>query len=1281
MNKIDSVNINQYNDSSNLQCATARASCIQEQVQQQHLIHQLQAHNQMHMSQVQDSSHIQRLKVEDALTYLDQVKLSFGTQPHIYNEFLDVMKEFKTQSIDTSGVIHRVSNLFKDHPELIVGFNTFLPPGYKIELHPNDRVNVIFPNLSTSSFRLSSVIKPHSKAEGNHSSSITENKPEDTKTTPKTKEENKESVTVKTEEKKDKDVPVTVKVEEIEKSSNVPNATEEVTQENQKEEFNHAVNYVNKIKSRYHDQPEVYKSFLEILHLYQKGQKSLKDGVQTNVSVFTEAEVYAEVAKLFQNQQDLLEEFAQFLPESNSNTIMASVKSQNEKQVAGNGKQSSSGKQSSASGKQSPTTEKQSPNNRYEVKKSPSPSNSISKPVLPAKRANSMSSNIPNKKPRTRNPRFSSFSDAAKYGTLKEFSFFDKVRKALRSQEVYENFLRCIVLYNQQVVSRHELIFLVTPFLGKFPELIKWFKDLLGYKESGNNIEVIPSKVANQEYQRVNNDLAMEIDYSSCKKCGVSYRALPKNYVQPKCSGRTNLCKEVLNDTWVSFPSWSEDSTFVSSRKTQYEEYIYRCEDERFELDVVLETNLSAIRALEGVLKKIGRLPQEERSKFHLDDTLGGTSTVTHQRAIRRIYGDKSADIIEGLKKNPLVAVPLVLRRLKAKEEEWREAQKNFNKIWREQNEKYYLKSLDHQGITFKQNDIKFIRSKSLLNEIETLFEERHEQAEEGSEMPTGPNMVFEYKERSVLNDAANLIVHYVKRQSSIHKDDKQKIKVLIRKFIPEFFGLPPEDISDDEAEKVTEDDENSNTPTKNSDVKNSLNSPSSNNEESKYKRTNGKSNGTNTDKENNEEAKCNGAETESGTSSDKSMEAEAEPEKEPEAERSYSVKKKNPYNLIFANNNWYLFFRLHHILCERLTKLYRQSTIMNKEEDKEKKERKESVAIALHFKPKSEISLEEYYMTFIDMVKNLLDNNLESTQYEDVLREMFGIHAYVGFTLDKVVQNLVRQLQHIVSDEVCIKYMELYETLVKNGQAVGSYSTLACQIAAEIAYQKKAEQIQNDENCFKIILYTKDLRLTIELLDMEMDISEDPLEVNQWSGYVDDYVVGKVPELLSKENDALEKGENIFLNRNIHKWRHLAEIQSGSEERTESCMSAERSGRTAELTEGARSRSLSPMETVRQKAMEDMDILDNAECRFNVNSYKMLFVVRSESYLYKRRSLEKARQINKKFKERTSRKFNLWHKNWVNNNVSLEMNKSYFLRMYGSEVGTRTATQKEAQI
>lgn len=57
------------------------------------------------------------------------------------------------------------------------------------------------------------------------------------------------------------------------------------------------------------------------------------------------------------------------------------------------------------------------------------------------------------------------------------------------------------------------------------------------------------------------------------------------------------------------------------------------------------------------------------------------------------------------------------------------------------------------------------------------------------------------------------------------------------------------------------------------------------------------------------------------------------------------------------------------------------------------------------------EIEIEDYYPAFLDMIKNVLDGNMESTAYEDTLREMFGIHAYIAFTLDKVVTYAVRQV------------------------------------------------------------------------------------------------------------------------------------------------------------------------------------------------------------------------------------------------------------------------------
>lgn len=72
-------------------------------------------------------------------------------------------------------------------------------------------------------------------------------------------------------------------------------------------EFNHAINFVNKIKQRFNRRPDIYKSFLEILQKYQKEQKAIQD-------------VYAQVTILFRDAPDLLEEFKEFLPDTSGST-------------------------------------------------------------------------------------------------------------------------------------------------------------------------------------------------------------------------------------------------------------------------------------------------------------------------------------------------------------------------------------------------------------------------------------------------------------------------------------------------------------------------------------------------------------------------------------------------------------------------------------------------------------------------------------------------------------------------------------------------------------------------------------------------------------------------------------------------------------------------------------------------------------------------------------------------------------------------------------------------
>lgn len=709
----------------------------------------------------------QRLKVEDALSYLDQVKYKFGNQPQVYNDFLDIMKEFKSQSIDTPGVIQRVSNLFKvrdlnysihymrtclkhfcfffhlpqGHPELIVGFNTFLPPGYKIEVQANDQgvafqVSVSVPSPSGGNIHLTQPTSPNKgssqfsmhqiqpvlvppsapqhihipiqQAQQSPIAVVPQNFSRDRSTSQCASQPSAPSAPPpppsSTAAVNDLVNSQGHALHHISQAHQTIMQAEQTGNQNQPVEFNHAISYVNKIKIRFQTQPEKYKRFLEILHAYQKEQKIIKEssGNMQPSKQLTEAEVYSQVAKLFDQQEDLLREFGQFLPDATSHSATQFVSKghahSDHKKVsaASMAHQPSNIKpynnaQNSMSNRLDRVefhTEKEfhrdgggggGKDNRNHVGSNQKFGHN-SQVVKRSASNNSMNLNnfgrerdgpMPPKRHKPIN-RDVTLAEASKYGSLNDYAFFDKVRKALRNPEVYENFLRCLTLYNQEIISKSELIGLIAPFLGKFPELYRWFQEFLG---SASGVENVPLQ-ATQRQDRTTGDLAQEIDLNTCKRLGASYCALPKQSEARKCSGRNALGKEVLNDTWVSFPTWAEDSTFVTSRKTQYEEIIYRCEDERFELDVVIETNSATIRVLENVQKRLSRMSSDEVTRFRLDDNLGGSSATIHQRAIKRIYGDKASEVIQGLKKNPLAAVGVVLKRLKAKEEEWREAQK-----------------------------------------------------------------------------------------------------------------------------------------------------------------------------------------------------------------------------------------------------------------------------------------------------------------------------------------------------------------------------------------------------------------------------------------------------------------------------------------------------------------------------------------------------------------------------------------------------------------------------
>lgn len=197
---------------------------------------------------------------------------------------------------------------------------------------------------------------------------------------------------------------------------------------------------------------------------------------------------------------------------------------------------------------------------------------------------------------------------------------------------------------------------------------------------------------------------------------------------------------------------------------------------------------------------------------------------------------------------------------------------------------------------------------------------QRQERASEetATPPPTGPHMNLAYDDSQILDDAAALIIHHVKRQVGIQKEDKYKIKQIIHHFIPDLLFARRGELSDVEEEEEDEEE----------DLESDERNP---------KKHNGLLGGS--------------------LSKSKLLFSNTTAQKLRDTD--------DAYNLFFVNNYWYIFFRLHHILCSRLLKIYGQAEKQIEEETRErewerevlgiKKDKNENPAIQLKIKEPSE--------------------------------------------------------------------------------------------------------------------------------------------------------------------------------------------------------------------------------------------------------------------------------------------------------------------------------------
>ncbi|KAK0442132.1 histone deacetylase complex, SIN3 component [Armillaria borealis] len=1008
------------------------------------------------------------LNVTDALSYLDAVKIQFQDQPDVYNQFLDIMKEFKSQLIDTPGVIHRVSHLFFGHPQLIIGFNTFLPAGYHIEITSDgptlSRITVTNSDGSVILYQHPPLLPPGEchlysgetrradrrlDAHTLHHQYAIQYSVIGRPFCPTGSSPAGSSLAL---------IPPLERRPETSGPSGTPDP-KAVAYDFDKQIMGPAFNYVQKIKQRC--DPETYKQFLDILSRYHRKHDSID-------------EVSTQIARLFKDDPDLRTDFHIFMPES----VLIDE-----------------GKRKVDSGHLLPQKRK-----RRLVEKEPKPSSSSPHKVKKLKP--SVSQEIP--------PAFKT----ERRHTLPppppdDSRFFDRVKQSLDSRESYNEFLKVINLFTQGIIDMGRLVKESRNFLAGDGELMRQFRDILGWDEKkerdyhifeqGQLFGMTRPIVAGFQ------DRPTRMDMST--KYG-SYRKLHPSEAHVTCSGRDDMCRSVLNDEWVSHPTWtSEDPAIVSHKKNVFEEALHRSEEERHEYDFHIEAIVRTIAILEPISNKVAQLSPEERANFKLKPNLNGSAKAINHRVIKKIWGREAGlEVIQAMQDFPSQAIPQVLNRLKGKEEEWKRAQREWNKVWREVDARNYIKSLDHQSITFRSTDKKATSAKSFINQIEAAREEQ--MAKRASLIDplfarTRPSHQLEFviDDMSVIQDGLKLTFSFLDRtQGQIALTDRKRIEQLLRSFVPLFFVVDP--VVFNNAFQVVQE-------TLDSDVSDASDAEVSSVGSSKGSGK-GRKGGVGTAAGDlrkkllkSEQAKSTIRKTRAQEAASPSLSRVPSPA--PADGGSSEGQQRRVKNTFFTNTNFYVLLRLLEVMYTRLLKFRNISNQLATEGPQSK-----APTIVTGLSPQATAFIESmsdpnanashFYELMLESCERLFDNELEQPSFEEQIRLMFGVkEAYKIFTIDKLIGSIIKQVQVILADS---KSQELLETL-KRDRSIPSLTT-----QDYLNSRHNAEKVLGpDENLFRIDWLPESKKVTMQLIGKD-DSSFDDSEVltGRWQAYIKSY-------------------------------------------------------------------------------------------------------------------------------------------------------------------------------
>ncbi|KAI9666616.1 MAG: hypothetical protein M1821_004552 [Bathelium mastoideum] len=187
------------------------------------------------------------IEFDDAYDYVERIKRRFRSQPKIYKQFVGILRTYERGSTPLQEVYAQVTSLLSQAPDLVEEFDRFLP---ETAAWASSQTEKAAPASSQSETAARASSRTETAAPASSQS--------DTAT----------------------------------RASSQPGPV-----------LDDALNYLDKIKRRFHSQLNIYQQFLNILETFKQGSTSA-------------LEVYAQVTSLLNQAPDLVEEFEQFLPET-----------------------------------------------------------------------------------------------------------------------------------------------------------------------------------------------------------------------------------------------------------------------------------------------------------------------------------------------------------------------------------------------------------------------------------------------------------------------------------------------------------------------------------------------------------------------------------------------------------------------------------------------------------------------------------------------------------------------------------------------------------------------------------------------------------------------------------------------------------------------------------------------------------------------------------------------------------------------------------------------------